>query len=411
MKKFSIIPVNNARGVKNFHRVASRLYKDDPNWVCPLFNDIEHIFSPQHNPLFSEGGGGEAIRWVLVDERGELVGRIAAFYNREKASIECQPTGGCGFFECIDDFEAASCLFDAAKDWLKERGMEAMDGSVNFGDRLMWWGVLVEGFYSPLYGMNYNLPYYGALFEAYGFGNYFNQHTYMRPFDPEIRFPEALIAKAQRLYENPDYTFTTFDKRNTPKMARDFCEVYNKAWAKFEGVKPLSIEAAEKLIASMKPIIDPEVLFFAYKGEQPIGFFVITPDINPIIKDFNGKLNLINKLKLLYRLKTKKAERLSGLIFGVVPEYQSHGIEAALIRMFEMYVEKRRESGTAIYDHLQMQWVGDFNPVMMRMCESYVRAVRYKRHITYRYLFDREKEFCRAPRLSPTPRAKKVEAK
>lgn len=400
MKKFSIIPVNNAQEVKKFHAVASWLYKDDPNWVCPLFADIEHVFSAEHNPLFTEGGGGEAIRWTLADSEGKLVGRIAAFYNREKAGFESQPTGGCGFFECIDDFEAASTLFDAARDWLAERGMEAMDGSVNFGDRLMWWGVLVEGFYTPLYGMNYNLPYYGALFEAYGFGNYFNQHTYKRDFDPEIRFPEALTAKAQRLYDNPEYHFTTFDKKNPAKMARDFCEVYNKAWAKFEGVKPLSVEAAEKMIASMKPIIDPEVLYFAYKSEQPIGFFVITPDINPIIKDFKGKLSLVNKLKLLYRLKTKKADRLAGLIFGVVPEFQSLGVEAALIRMFEIYIDNRRNAGTSIYDHLQMQWVGDFNPVMMRMCESYVRAVRYKRHTTYRYLFDREKEFLRAPRLS-----------
>lgn len=399
MKNFSIIPVCTPREIKKFHKVAQIIYKDDTNWVHPLIADVEQVFDPEHNPLFKEGGGGEAQRWILTDERGNLVGRIAAFYNHEKANYESQPTGGCGFFECINDFGAASLLFDTAREWLSERGMEAMDGSVNFGDRLMWWGVLVEGFYQPLYGMNYNLPYYGALFEEYGFCNYFNQHTYLRRFDPEIRFPEALTLKAQRLYDNPEYTFTTFDKKQPKKMAGDFREVYNKAWAKFEGVKPLTQEAAEKLVSSMMPILDPDVLYFAYKGEQPIGFFIIVPDINQIIGDLKGKLSFINKLKLFYRIKTKKIDRLSGLIFGVAPEFQSHGIEAALIRMFEIYVEEHRDAGTAIYEHLQMQWVGDFNPVMMRMCESYVRAVRYKRHITYRYLFDREKEFHRAPRL------------
>ncbi len=406
MENFSIIEVCSPREVKKFHKVAKILYADDPNWVCPLFSDIEHVFSREENPLFTEGGGGDAVRWILVDNKGSLVGRIAAFYNKEKAEIEAQPTGGCGFFECIDNFEAATVLFDAAREWLAERGMEAMDGSINFGDRLMWWGVLVDGFVSPLYGMNYNKPYYGALFEQYGFANYFNQHTYLREFDPEICMPEALHIKAQRLYDNPDYLFTTFDKKNPTKMAQDFCEVYNKAWAKFQGVKPLAIEGAEKMISQMMPIIDSDVLYFAYYKGTPIGFFVIVPDINQIIADFGGRMNLINKLKLIYRIKTNKIDRLSGLIFGVAPEFQSHGVEAALIRKFDLYVEQRREQGSAIYDHLQMQWVGDFNPVMMRMCESYVRAVRFKRHVTYRYLFDREKEFTRCPRLNARDKKK-----
>ncbi|MFR9543154.1 MAG: hypothetical protein SNH27_14005, partial [Rikenellaceae bacterium] len=265
--------------------------------------------------------------------------------------------------------------------------------------RLQWWGVLADGFTQPIYGMNYNLPYYPALFEAYGFGNFFNQISYLREFKEEIVMPDALHNKAERLFENPDYSFRTFDKKQARKMAEDFCTIYNKAWAKFEGVKPLSLESAVGMIKQMNPIIDSEVLFMSYYKEQPIGFFVNVQDINQIIVDFKGKFNLVNKLRLLYRLKTKKINRLSGLIFGVVPEFQSHGVEAGMIRQLEIYTQKRREAGNEQYNSLEMAWIGDFNPVMMRMCESYVRAVRYKRHITFRYLFDREKEFTRAPRL------------
>ena len=123
---------------------------------------------------------GEAIRWIVRDARNRTVGRIAAFYNREKAALEEQPTGCCGFFEAIDDQQVADMLFDAARMWLASRGMEAMDGPVNFGQRRDWWGLLVEGFeFQPLYKNPYNPPYYKELFERYGFRNYFNQHSFI----------------------------------------------------------------------------------------------------------------------------------------------------------------------------------------------------------------------------------------
>lgn len=97
--------------------------------------------------------------------RGELVGRIAAFYNREKASIEERPRGGCGFFESIDDQQVADMLFEASRMWLASRGMEAMDGPINFGQRRDWWGLLVEGYeFSPSTRIPTIPPYYKELF-------------------------------------------------------------------------------------------------------------------------------------------------------------------------------------------------------------------------------------------------------
>lgn len=399
MENYVIKCVESSADVKDFHRVARSIYRDDPNWVCPTVKDVEHIFSPQYNSLFTVDGGGQAVRWLLMDSEGLLVGRIAAFYNRQKAANERQMTGGCGFFECIDSVQAATLLFDTARDWLKEQGMEAMDGSINFGDRMQWWGVLVEGFTAPLYAMNYNRPYYAALFEAYGFEIFFNQITYARSLVDGVRPPEALYQKAQRLFDNDQYSFVTFDKRRVGKMAEDFCQIYNQAWAKFDGVSPLTASQARKMIDSMLPIIDSEVLFMAYHNDQPIGFFVMLPDINQLLIRFNGRMGMVEKLRLLWGIRRKRITGLAGLIFGVVPQYQGHGVEAALIRKFEMQIGDKRQKNSEQYTTLEMGWIGDFNPVMMRMCESYVRAVRHKRHVTYRYLFDRSAPFERAARM------------
>ncbi len=107
-----------------------RIYAGNRNWVCPIEESLRKVFDPARNDMFADG---EAIRWIARNEQGETVGRIAAFYNREQAALEEQPTGGCGFFEAIDDQALADKLFDAARLWLSSRGMEAMDGPINFG--------------------------------------------------------------------------------------------------------------------------------------------------------------------------------------------------------------------------------------------------------------------------------------
>ena len=84
--------------------LPKKIYKGNRNWVCPLDTDIRKVFDPARNEQFADG---EAVRWVVRNRAGEVVGRIAAFYNREKASLEEQPTGGCGFFESIDDQQVA----------------------------------------------------------------------------------------------------------------------------------------------------------------------------------------------------------------------------------------------------------------------------------------------------------------
>jgi hypothetical protein len=146
-----ILPVNDSKTRKEFLDVARTLYKNDENWICPLDAEIRAIFDPKKNPFFKHG---TAHRWILKDAAGKLIGRVAAFINEKKAFQYEQPTGGMGFFECIDDKAAAFSLFDTAKNWLQAQGMKAMDGPINFGENDSFWGLLIEGFTPPSYGMN-----------------------------------------------------------------------------------------------------------------------------------------------------------------------------------------------------------------------------------------------------------------
>ena len=183
---------------KEFLDVPRILYANDPLLICPLENDIESVFDPARNNFHSFG---VCTRWVMKDKNGKLIGRIAAFVNKKKAFKFEQPTGGCGFFECIDNQDAADLLFDTAKNWLKEQGMLAMDGPINFGENDMWWGLLVEGFTVPYYGMNYNPFYYKRLFETYGFEAQYEQIS--NKLFPRKPFPERFTKIAKWVAGKP----------------------------------------------------------------------------------------------------------------------------------------------------------------------------------------------------------------
>ena len=393
-KKYTLHEVTTPRDVRAWIDFPKKgLYKEYPNWVCPLDTDIEKVFDPKHNELFDEG---EAIRWVVRNAEGQIVGRIGAFYNREKASIEEQPTGGCGFFESIDDQEVANLLFDASRDWLKARGMEAMDGPITFGQRRDWWGLLVKGFeYQPLYMNPYNPPYYQALFENYGFKNYFNQNSY----DWAVGESEAssrLQTRSERLLADPSYHVEPIDTKHMAEAAENFRTIYNKAWALFSGVKPMTAEEAQQMMKTILPIVDPRIIFFAYHNEEPIGFFITVPDLNRLIGKFNGKFGLWQQLRLMWDLKVRKScDRVFGIIFGITPDYQGKGVESAIMYRYLQFVQSPDNQ----YKNIELAWIGDFNPVMNRMIINYAGATCHKVHTTYRYLFDREKEFKRCPRL------------
>ncbi len=392
--KYTIEEVTSASLAREWIDLPKRIYKGNRNWVCPTDKAIEGIFDPSTNKKFN---GGEAIRWIVRTKDREVVGRIAAFYNKEQASIEEQPTGGCGFFESINDQEVANILFDASRNWLQSKGMEAMDGPINFGNRDTWWGLLVQGFeFQPLYENPYNLPYYKELFEDYGFQNYFNQNTYVWHVE-DGAVNDIIFERAERLMQNPSYRFESINMKDLEGAAENFRIVYNKAWALFSGVKAMEKDEAFKIMKTMKPIIDPNVIYFAFYDDQPIGFFILVPDLNRIIGRFNGKFGLIQKLRLMWELKVKKSsDRLFGVIFGIAPEFQGKGVESGIMNyMSKNYIHTPKNK----YKSMELAWIGDFNPVMNRMIERYVLAKRHKMHTTYRYLFDREKEFKRCPRL------------
>jgi len=375
-----ILSVNTTETAREFLNVVELIYKDDNNYVRPLDAQIEEVFDASSNDFFKHG---KAHRFILKDEKGLTIGRVGAFINEKKAYGFAQPTGGMGFFECINNKQAAFLLFDTAKKWLSEQGMEAMDGPINFGENDNFWGLLIEGFTPCAFGMQYNPPYYQAFFEDYGFYNYFEQVT--NHLDLQKPFPERFWNIARRVVSRPDYTFKHFRKKETEKFIADFVEVYNDAWQYHDNFTPMDPDTLRTSLREADPFMDEELVWYVYHKEEPIAFFVMFPDVNQIIRHFNGKMNWINKLRFVYYKWRNEMTRARVVIMGVKPKYQRLGIESGIFYHLRDVVSRK-----SYFKELELSWVGDFNPKMRALHDS-MGAELGKRHITYRYIFDPSK--------------------
>jgi hypothetical protein len=385
-----LIEVTDTATEKDFLKVNALLNKHNPAYIRPLDKEVKDVFDPAKNKNYKYG---ETKRWIAKDDNGKLIGRIAAFTNTKYFNKGTEfLTGGVGFFDSIADQSVANILFDTSKAWLQSKGMEAMDGPINFGDRDKWWGLMVEGFDDePMYGMSFNPAYYQTLFTNYGFQNYYNQYYYSMNVDDPL--PPRFAERHAKFKGKAGYQAKHVKLRHLDKYAGDFATVYNAAWAQHGEAKEITKEQVIKLFHTMKPIMDERTVWFAYYKEEPIAMFINIPDLNQYFKHFNGKFGWLQKLHLLLMKITGYNKRLTGLAFGVVPKYQALGIDSFMIQESALLIQ-----GKGWYTQYEMGWAGDWNPKMINIYKS-LGGLQSRCMITFRYLFDREKPFERHPEM------------
>lgn len=254
-----------------------------------------------------------------------------------------------------------------------------MDGPVNFGENDQYWGLLVDGFMQQSYGMNYHHPYYRKFFETYGFFNYFEQVT--NHLDMTVPFPERFWKIADWISKKPGFSYEHFRLAEADKYIRDLKTIYDQAWANHKHFTPLNEKDIKTALQKAKPILDEELIWFAYHQGNPIAFLVMFPDVNQIFRHFNGRITLFNKLRFVYYRWKKEIKRTRITVMGVVPQFQRHGIESAIFRQLRDVFDRRPH-----YQEVELSWVGDFNPRMQSLHEA-VGGKFGKKHITYRKLF------------------------
>ncbi len=325
--------------IREFAYLPWRLYRGDPCWTPPLMMDLlgnrllgaKGLLTAEH-PYHRDA----EVTHFIARRDGRAVGRVSASVNRRFNDHYGSKIGFFGFFESEDDPEVACALIGAAADWLRERGMTAMRGPGEYSNATHErQGVLVEGFeFPPTVELTHNPPYYADLIEGCGLAKVKDYVAYMIEFDDVPKERIARLSAAVRSRAN--ITTRAVDMTRFTDEVKLILRLYNEAWAANWGFLPQSDEEGETLAESLRPIVDPGLVRFAYVDGEPAAVFGALPDPNWALRPrwrWYGDGDLVRLVRLLAMRRHIPRVRL--MFFGIVPKYRKLGIDAVLFQ--ELY--------------------------------------------------------------------------
>jgi hypothetical protein len=326
MSDVAVVPVANRRQKKAFLEYPWQLYRDDPNWVPPLRMDQKELVGYSYHPFYIRN----RVQTFLAYRDNRVCGRIAAIVNHDHIDYQKERRGFFGFFECENDAEAAHALFDAARAWLAQQGMESIRGPANPSFNHVM-GTLVEGFDTPpTFMMSYNPPYYGELIEGYGFRKSQDLYAFwadaeMLPASQKKHWPIA-----DQICERFNIRVRPLSKKRFRQDIREFLSIYNQSLKNNWGFSPMSDEALEYMARVFRYVLVPELVVGAEIDGRLVGIVLALPDYNPRIKQIDGRLLPFGFLRLLVGRRRIKKVRI--IAANVLPEYQLMGVALVLMR-------------------------------------------------------------------------------
>src|SRR5437660_2101314 len=373
-----IRPVENKKDLERFLRVPWALgMKKDPNWVPPLLDDYRRILDPKKSPFLKHG---EASCFLAL-ENGEAVGRISAQIDTDfdKQWPEEKGVGFFGVFDARDEPAVARGLSEAAAEWARKKGRSRLRGPFTL-DSKGEVGVLVEGFETPpRIGMPHNRPYLGPLIESAGLRKAKDFYAW---WYISGRIDERTRKIAERTLALPNVKVRPMNLSRFRREVEIVKDVYNSAWSKNWNFTPFTAEELEIVATEYKMFVDTEIALVAEVDGQPAAICFAIPDVNEMVRDFDGELmkRPLNLLKLLWRLKFNRPKHARLLLLGVKEEYRAshkYGTLAAAL-----YVEVARRGAARGYAGGELSWTLEDNVMINRGIER-MGAQKYKTYRVY----------------------------
>jgi hypothetical protein len=358
--------------LRPFLDVVDRIYRDDPMYVRPLDLELKDRLSKK-NPFFGHADG----TCFVAFRNGRVAGRITAQIDRSHLDRHKDEAGFFGFLDTIDDAEICRALIDRASSWLKARGMKRIRGplSLNINEEL---GCLVEGFDSPpMIMMPHHRAYQGGLIEQAGLAKLKDFYAW--------RYVVGDVPKrAQKAHEEiaglPEIQMRQVNMNRVDEDVRLVMDIFNDAWSDNWCSVPLNEPELRKSAADMKLILKPELTRIVSIDGEPAAFAIALPNVNELIRDFNGSLFPLGLPKLLWRLKVEGAKTARLILLGIRKKYR-HVRKYAGLSTY-MYVEMNRSGQRLGIKWGELSWtVEDNGPVNVGI--KLMGGKIYKRYRVY----------------------------
>jgi GNAT superfamily N-acetyltransferase len=362
-----ISEVTSRRERDAFIKFQWQIYTDDPAWVPPLIIERKAFLDRERHPFYRHGDAA----LFLARKKGKIVGRIMASDDPNYNSVHQSNVGCFGLFESIDDRDVAAALFEAAANWLRNKGRTEIMGPIDYSTNYVC-GLLIDGFqFPPTILTGHNPPYYKELIESYGFTKAKDWYAWW--FADPSKAATRLRPLTKRLRKRWPVVIRPGNLKNIREESRRLREIYNQAWEKNWGFVPFTEAEIEFMTHELKQLVIPEFTLIAEIGDEPAGFILCVPDINVALRHINGRLTTfglpIGLVKLLYHKSRTRTARLIAL--GVIEKYRRAGIaEMLVLRIVEDAMLKRGFTG-------ELSMTLEDNFTINRFLEA-IGAQRYK---------------------------------
>ncbi|MEW6568471.1 MAG: GNAT family N-acetyltransferase [Chloroflexota bacterium] len=379
MSEVTVAPVQNEAELLAFIQFPWEVYRQDPYWVPPLISERRAFLDRNSNPFFQHA----RVEFFLARRGEKIVGTIAAFTNDLYNQFQVVNTGFFGFFEVLDDPQAAAALLLTAENWARRAGHQTLLGPAQFSTNDEC-GLLVDGFDDPpRILMTYNPQRYRDYLEAGGYTKAMDLWAYALPLDvfasSTDRLPVKLIRVAEKVMHQGKFTVRRLDMKRFDQEVEAVKHVYNTSWERNWGFVPMTDPEFDHMGKQLKSIIDPDLVVIVERDGKMVGFGLTLPDLNqPLHKAYPrpGTPELATMLKLLWHWKVmKRVDWLRVFALGVLPEYRGQGVDAL------MYYETAKSAFRKGYKWCEMSWILE-NNVMMNRAIQFLGGKVYK---TYRF--------------------------
>lgn len=356
--------IEHKKDMDDFFAIPSFVYCNFKHYIPESRNTIESLLDTNKNPYFMKA---EQALFVCY-KSGSPVARCFVSINNNVDDFGGVKTAYFGFFECINDFKAAECLFLEAEKYCRNKKALKIEGPFSPNHYTIY-GLQLDNFNTPYkFTDPFNPKYYEEFLIKLGFSiqkrgfiwkNDNLQKTITEKFGG-MSFPQQL-----RAYSIRKANIRTL-RSDMEKITEFFEDTFSQNWHS----TAINQHEYAYLVRFFSYCLQSKLICFIEKDGETVGTLICMNDINPYLRTFKYKW----LVALLIKAGIIKPKNLIVYAIGITSSHRNSYAVYLLLSAF-CFIGKH-------YQSAESSWISEGNIASERIAQK-LEMLPYKTYAVY----------------------------